>query len=345
MVQWEAWSMRAFGEGRGLGRGADVGWRGRGQRFLLLGLVLATSSVTLANEEGVEGEDPEPMQTGEGVSGQWIAGQYWLSQRDTVCEGSWVEKEWGWYDEPEECRERCQEDYEDCSAFAHCRSCDFSTQCWICRHSSSETSWEARPSADVVLYTQGSVCVEGSAAEPDVQDPLDCRLCPKGHWAPPHATRCYECRVGEYTDVINSTECLQCPSRFRDICGEHGSCRADGSDEMFSMASIREAGCRCRDGWEGRLCDVKKDDDSSRRISLTVLGIISLVCICTNFYRRCVLGVKDRSTGLESGDLSTSGSGYDRSKSYVPKERAKPQAAVNSFNGRAIRTPQVTVAP
>jgi hypothetical protein len=114
---------------------------------------------------------------------------------------------------------------------------------------------------------------------------------------------------------------------------------------MFSMARIREAGCRCMDGWEGLYCDAEKDDDSSRRISLTVLAIVSLVCICTNFYRRCVLGVKDRSTGLESGDLSTSGGGHDKSKSYVPTDRVRPQAAVNSFNGRPLRTPQVTVAP
>ena len=114
---------------------------------------------------------------------------------------------------------------------------------------------------------------------------------------------------------------------------------------MFSMSRIREAGCRCKDGWEGRLCDVEKDDDSSRLVSLTVLAIVSIVCICTNFYRRCVLGIKDRSTGMESGDLSTSGSGYDKSKSYVPKERVKPQATVNSFNGRPLSMPQITVAP
>ena len=120
--------------------------RPRCQR-LLLGLLLAGTLARADEGGGEDAEDIPPMQTGEGVSGQWLAGQYWLSQRDTVCDGSWVEKEWGWYDEPEECLQACQEDYEDCSAFAHCRSCDFSTQCWICRHPSSETSWEARPSA------------------------------------------------------------------------------------------------------------------------------------------------------------------------------------------------------
>lgn len=196
-----------------------------------------------------------------------------------------------------------------------------------------------------MLYTPGSVCVEGSAAEPDVQDPLDCRLCPKGHWSPRHATLCYECKVGEFSDTINSTGCRNCPPKFGDICGENGSCKADGSDAMSSMASVREAGCRCKDGWEGRFCDVKKDDDSSRLTSLTVVAIVSVVCICTNFYRRCVLGIKDRSTGMEGSELSTSGSGYDKSKSYVPKERPKPQSGVNTFNGRPISMPQFTVAP
>ena len=162
----------------------------------MLGVLLATT-LARADEDGdADAEDGIPMQTGEGVSGQWLAGQYWLSQRDTVCDGSWVEKEWGWYEEPEECLQTCQEEYEDCSAFAHCRSCDFSTQCWICRHPSSETSWEAKPSADVVLYTPGSVCVEGSAGPPEVVDPGDCKYCPTGHWAPAHATLCYECKVG-----------------------------------------------------------------------------------------------------------------------------------------------------
>lgn len=132
-------------EGATDGARRNAAGRGSRDQRLLLGLLLVT---TLARaDEGGGTENVLPMQTGEGVSGEWLAGQYWLSQRDTVCDGSWVEKKWGWYDEPEECMQTCREDYEDCSAFAHCRSCDFSTQCWICRHPSSETSWEARPSA------------------------------------------------------------------------------------------------------------------------------------------------------------------------------------------------------
>jgi hypothetical protein len=316
--------------------------RARWPRIRLGLLLLVAAAAARAEEE--EDEEIVPIQTGEGVSGQWLSGQYWLSQRDTVCDGSWVEEEWGFYDEPEECLATCQEEYEDCDAFAYCRGC-YSTQCWICRHPSSETSWEAKPSMDVVLYTPGSVCAAGSAATTEIQDPADCLVCPEGFWSPEHATRCYECKVGEYTASVNSTDCVPCPSKFDDICGEQGSCHADGSDADYSMASIRAAGCRCTAGWEGLFCDVEKDDDASRLIALTVLGVVSIFCICTNFYRRCVLGIKDRSTGLEGGELSTSGAGYDKSKSYVPKERPRPQPAANSFNGRRLATPQVTMAP
>ena len=114
------------------------------------------------------------------------------------------------------------------------------------------------------------------------------------HWAPAHATLCYECKVGEYW--TKPTRLMQAvPVEFGDICGENGSCKADGSDAMFSMSRIREAGCRCKDGWEGRSTLRRRRLESP--VSLTVLGIVSII-ICTNFYRRCVLGIKDRSTGM-----------------------------------------------
>ena len=210
------------------------------------------------------------MQTGEGVSGQWLNGEYWLSEADTVCAGSWVEEQWGWYDNPADCQATCKSEYEDCTAFGFCGSC-YTTQCWVCRQQMSDTSWVKKIEADVVLYTPGSVCAAGSAAPTGVIDSAECKICPRGFWAPPHATLCYECAVGKYANDVNQTECLVCPSKFDDICGDHGSCKGDGSDVSISMQEIRTIGCRCLPGWEGTLCDTEVDDDHSRFIALAVL--------------------------------------------------------------------------
>ena len=298
-------------------------------------------SVARADEE----EDAAPMATGEGVSGQWLNGEYWLSEADTVCAGSWVEEQWGFYDEAAECQATCKNEYEDCTAFGFCSSC-YTTQCWVCRQQMSDTSWVKKVEADVVLYTPGSVCAAGSAAPTGVTDPAECKICPMGFWAPPHATLCYECAVGKYSNAVNQTECVVCPSKFEDICGDHGSCKVDGSDVLSAMAEIRASGCRCKPGWEGTLCDTEVDDDHSRFIALAIFGAISVVCICRNFYLRCILEYSGDPGDLDVGEMRTHGAGRDTSRSYVAKDRpAMASGSQNSFNGVAIPTPQFNVAP
>ena len=96
----------------------------------------------------------DPDADGRRVSGQWLAGSTGCRRGTRCVTARGLRRRAGTKSRRSACR-RARRNTK--TAFAHCRSCDFSTQCWICRHPSSETSWEAKPSADVA-YTPGSVC-------------------------------------------------------------------------------------------------------------------------------------------------------------------------------------------
>ena len=239
----------------------------------------------------------------------------WRRMDSRVCEGSWAEEQWGFYDEPEECHAECK-GHADCKAFAFCPDC-YTTQCWLCLHDQSATSWQIAEEEGVDLYTPASVCPAGSAAETTVTDPDECRFCPAGYFSPLFSTVCFPCPVGSHAASHNSTSCADCPSTHMDVCGVNGGCAADGSDLGFSIVRIRTNGCRCKDGFTGLVCDEVDRDDMSRRVALTVLAVVGALCVCYTFMRRCVQGVKEHDLSHDV-EMRTHQK-RDTSKSYVQR--------------------------